>query len=99
MGQLPRRIIVGFVDNSALKDSLGHNIFHFHHYNISFIACYVNGVQFPSKVYQPNFERKLCNREFEGLFKGLNQNMSDSSMNLDKFSFLKGSRIIERFWI
>ncbi|RWS19834.1 uncharacterized protein B4U80_02524 [Leptotrombidium deliense] len=29
MGQLPRRIIVGFVDNSALKGSLGNTLFAF----------------------------------------------------------------------
>lgn len=93
LGQLPRRILVSCIHNTAFNGSLSKNPFYFHHFNLSFIACYVDGVQYPTKAYQPNYKRKLYNREYEGLFKALNQNMSDSTINLNRFDYIKGNTV------
>ena len=55
LGQLPKRIIIGFVDNKAFNGHRALNPFNFEHININFLCLYVDGVQVPSKPLQPNF--------------------------------------------
>ncbi|EFN79148.1 Uncharacterized protein F54H12.2, partial [Harpegnathos saltator] len=49
LGQIPKRIIVGFVDNKAFNDARHLNPFNFQHYGINFFSLYVDGAQIPSR--------------------------------------------------
>ena len=42
-GQLPKRAVIGFVDNDAYNGVIGKNPFNFKHHNINFIALYKDG--------------------------------------------------------
>ena len=55
LDQLPKRIIIGFVNNKAFNGDRALNSFNFEHFNINFLCLYVDGVQVPSKPLQPNF--------------------------------------------
>lgn len=55
LGQLPKRIIIGFVDNRAFNGDRSLNPFNFKHFNINYLSLYIDGVQVPSKPLQPNF--------------------------------------------
>ncbi|XP_014215746.1 uncharacterized protein F54H12.2-like [Copidosoma floridanum] len=55
LGQLPKRIILGFVDNKAFNRDRKMNPFNFQNYSINFLSLYVDGVQVPSKLLQPTF--------------------------------------------
>ena len=55
LGQLPKRIIIGFVNNKAFNGDRAFNPFNFEHFIINFLCLYVDGVQVPSKPLQPNF--------------------------------------------
>ncbi|XP_031789053.1 uncharacterized protein F54H12.2-like [Nasonia vitripennis] len=55
LGQIPKRIIIGFEDNKALNGNRKFNPFNFQHFNINYISLYVDGVQIPSKPLQPRF--------------------------------------------
>jgi len=57
LGQLPKRIIVGFVDNKAFNGDRKLNPFNFKNYGINFFALYADGMQIPSRPLQPNFSR------------------------------------------
>lgn len=56
LGQLPKRIIVGFVNNKAFNGDRQLNPFNFDNFNINFLCLYVDGVQIPSKPLQPDFK-------------------------------------------
>lgn len=49
-GQLPRRIFIACVDNGAFNGSLKKDPFNFNHYNINYLACFLDGVQYPIKA-------------------------------------------------
>lgn len=55
LGQLPKRIIIGFVDNKAFNGDHTLNPFNFRHHGINYLSLYVDGVQIPSKPLQPDF--------------------------------------------
>lgn len=55
LGQLPTRVILGLVSNKAFNGSSKHNPYNFDHYNVNFLALYVDGQQVPAKALQPDF--------------------------------------------
>jgi hypothetical protein len=67
LGDLPNRIIVGFVDSLAYngKDTL--DPFNFEHFNINHISLVHDGSQIPAVAYEPDFEKGLFRREYLGL--------------------------------
>jgi hypothetical protein len=93
MGQLPRRIFVFMVPNDAFNGSLAKDPFFFKHYDLNYMAAFLDGVQYPVKAFQPNFENNLYQREFMGLFQALNQNGTDSFFNCDRNQFKNGNTI------
>ena len=64
IGQLPRRIYLGFVSNDAYSGNYKKNPFAFDHCNITSLACFVNDIQFPQRAYRPNFEKDQYLREY-----------------------------------
>ena len=58
LGQLPKRIIIGFINNKAFNGDRKLNPFNFEHFNINFLCLYVDGIQVPSKPLQPDFTTK-----------------------------------------
>lgn len=93
IGQLPRRLFVGCVGNSALNGSKTENPFYFSHYNISNAVCYLDGIQYPSNPYQPDFEKNLYVREYSGLFQAMNMNSTESTINIKRKDYIKGNTI------
>jgi len=55
-GQLPRRIILGFVESKAFNGSLHDNPFNFQHFKIRNIQLRVNGQTKPLEMIDMNFE-------------------------------------------
>jgi len=47
---VPDRILIVLVKNAAFVGSVSTNPFHFHHYDMSNLVLYVNGVQHPSEA-------------------------------------------------
>jgi hypothetical protein len=72
-GQLPKRMLIGFVSNKAFKGDLSSNPFNFQHFSITNMAIFVDGVQVPSIAYSPDFDNNLYMREFGSLYRYINQ--------------------------
>ncbi|XP_070170429.1 uncharacterized protein F54H12.2-like [Polyergus mexicanus] len=72
LGQLPKRIIVGFVNNKAFNGDRKLNPFNFKNYGINFFSLYVDGMQIPSRPLQPIFspEEPLYVEAYQTLFAG-----------------------------
>ncbi|XP_072766276.1 uncharacterized protein F54H12.2-like [Anoplolepis gracilipes] len=72
LGQLPKRIIVSFVNNKAFNGDRKLNPFNFKNWGINFFSLYVDGMQIPSKPLQPIFsvEKPLYVEAYQTLFSG-----------------------------
>jgi hypothetical protein len=89
IGQLPTRLILGFVSNAAYNGSINKNPFKFDHYNLNYL-CILNGNQMiPSKPYQPDFEKDLYARSYLSLFTDLNRYHNSPNVNIN-FEEYKG---------
>ncbi|XP_053903605.1 uncharacterized protein F54H12.2-like [Malaclemys terrapin pileata] len=90
LGQLPKMLVLGFVDNYAFSGSYAKNPFHFKHYDINFVALYVDGEQIPTKPLQPDFEAGRCMREYMNLVQTAGKHMKDRSLLIDREEFAQG---------
>lgn len=86
-GQIPRRMFVGFVDSDGFTGSYSKSPYSFHHNHVTFAAAYIDGTQYPTKAYTPDFSNGLYCREFLALYQSLNQNYSDTYMTLDYLKY------------
>lgn len=91
-GQMPKRIIIGCVDNDAFNGDYKKSPFEFKHYNINFIGAYVDGQPVPHNPLQPNFEKNQCVRAYYNLFtaaenRGLYLSRTEFSQGYSLFLF------------
>lgn len=63
LGQLLKLISTGLVDSVSFSGNCAKNTFNFKHYDVNFVALYMNGEQTPVILLQPNFENRCCIRE------------------------------------
>jgi hypothetical protein len=56
LGQLPKRLVIGFVESDALNANIGKNRFDFKHYKMNFVALNVDGRHIPTIPLQLDFE-------------------------------------------
>ncbi|XP_074604008.1 uncharacterized protein F54H12.2-like [Brevipalpus obovatus] len=92
-GILPRRVIVGFVDDSSFKGSLKSSPYRFKNLSITNITLNVSGTQVPSIAYTPDFDANQFSREFYGLFKYLNQNEGVPQLKIDMQEYKDGKTL------
>ena len=92
MGQIPKRIIVGMVRSESFNGAVKTNPFYFEHNSIDFIALHVNGEQFPSKAFKPDFAEGLFMREYHSVFTDTNMD-GDQSNNIDRADYKLGSTL------
>ncbi|XP_067406036.1 uncharacterized protein F54H12.2-like [Emydura macquarii macquarii] len=90
LGQLPKTLVLGFVDNDAFSGNYAKNPFHFKHYDINFVALYVDGEQIPTKPLQPDFEAGRCVREYMNLVQTAGKHMKDRAPLIDRVEFAQG---------
>ena len=94
IGALPRRLFVVLMENEAFNGSLAHEMYTFKHHDLSSIAVFADGVQFPQVAFTPDFETKQCAREFIALYRSLDQNGTDSYMRMSMDEYIKDKVII-----
>ena len=90
LGQLPKRIIIGFVKNKAFNGDRALN-FNLEHFNINFLCLYVDGVHVPSKPLQPNFRgNQLYIDEYHTLFPGTGVHFRNQGNQISRESYPNG---------
>ncbi|KAH1183194.1 hypothetical protein KIL84_004686 [Mauremys mutica] len=77
--QLLKKLVIGFIDKDTFSGSYVKNPFNFTHYNINFVALYVDGEQVPAKPLQPDFENGSCVREYMQLGQATGKYVKDWS--------------------
>lgn len=96
MGQMPSRIILGFVSNSAYNGRISLNPFNFRHYDLSYLCILDQGKMVPSKPYSPNFTNNTYVRSYLSLFTDLGRYHSSQNINID-YDEYKGGYTLHAF--
>ncbi|XP_023241945.1 uncharacterized protein F54H12.2-like [Centruroides sculpturatus] len=68
IGQLPYRITLGLVSNSAFNGNVKRNPFNFKNYDLNYICLSKDNQMIPSKPYTPDYTNKIYARNFISLF-------------------------------
>ena len=89
-GQLPRRIILGFVTNRAFNGHGQNNPFNFQNLRLNYLTVNTDNQQFPSQPLQPNYANEETVREFHQLYSGLGLINSNSGVGVTLDQFMKG---------
>lgn len=90
IGQLPTRLILGFVSNTAYNGSIGKNPFNFENYNLNYLCVLNDSLMIPAKPYQPNFNNALYARSYLSLFTDLNRYHQSSNININYEEYKNG---------
>lgn len=90
LGQVPKRCIVGFVNNAAFNGSLTKNPFNFENYEMSSFCLYIDGQQIPSKALQPSFENNIFTAAYHTLFSGTGIHFLNEGNGISREQYAKG---------
>ena len=93
-GRIPKRVIIGFVDNSGYTGDLLKNPFNFKHCSISQFQLFVNGVGVPSEPIVMNMGTNEYTRAYNTLFKGTSVKHHNFSHQITKEAFVNGSFLL-----
>ncbi|XP_033218153.1 uncharacterized protein F54H12.2-like [Belonocnema kinseyi] len=92
LGQMPKRIIIRFVDNIAFNGNGNKNTFNFQNYKINHPSLYVDGTQIPSEPLQPSFgDKKFYVEAYHTLFSGTGIHFLNEGNNIDRDNYPAGN--------
>ncbi|XP_044597353.1 uncharacterized protein F54H12.2-like [Cotesia glomerata] len=90
-GQIPRRLIIGFVDNKAFNGDATMNPFNFRNFGINYLSLYVDGRQIPSKPLQPDYGARMNYVDaYHTLFSGTGIHFLNEGNTIDRFEYPNG---------
>ena len=91
LGQIPKRCIVGFVDNSAFNGNLKLNPFNFNNYTMNSFSLYIDGQQIPSKPLQPCFSSENASTlAYHTLFSGTGMHFLNEGNDISREEYADG---------
>lgn len=90
LGQLPKRCIIGFVENKAFNGDLSLNPYNFQNFRHNFLSFYLDSVQIPSTPLTPDFTNHLYTRSYHTLFSGSGIHFSDTGNCVTKDEYPHG---------
>ena len=93
LGQLPKRLIIGFVTNAAFNGDLKKNPFNFQHFNLNYLSLYMDGEQVPSKPLQPIFTGTGAPKyimAYHTLFSGTGIQFTDAGNDISRDDYPEG---------
>ena len=93
LGILPNRIAMVLITDAMMAGGYQQNPFEFQHYNLNHLCLYVNGEQFPSKPFNPNFANNLYIREYHSLFEAFGIQFSDRTLSISRSDYPNGFTI------
>lgn len=90
IGQVPTKIIIGFVSNEAFNGKHNKNPFKFHHYDLNYLSVLEGSQMFPSKPFTLDFSNKIYARSYLSLFTDLNRYHNSQNINISYDEFPSG---------
>jgi hypothetical protein len=89
-GQIPTRLILGCVDNTAFNGSVGRNPFNFQNYDLREISVYLDGQNYSIKPLTANFETGQYISAYMSMFSGIGKENRDEGNDISRTDFGSG---------
>ena len=90
LGQLPKKLTLGFVSTTSFHGNVNHNPFYFKHYNLNHLALHIGGRSIPAKPLEPNFAADLYLRTYLQLLAAQGVDAADHAIHLSYEDFKAG---------
>lgn len=90
LGQIPKRCIIGFVQNSAFNGTFNANPFNFHNHGLNLFGFYVDGQQIPSKALITSFNDNSFISAYHTIFSGTGIHFLNDGNAIAKEDFANG---------
>lgn len=90
LGQIPKRIVLGLVENTAFNGAYNKNPFNFQHFKATHVGVYVNGESMPMKALQLNFDQNQYLMGYMSLFAGTGKLYHDQGNAITREEYPKG---------
>ena len=90
LGQVPRRLVIGLVENTAYNGNFKRNPFHFQHFNARQVGVYINGEASPMKALELNFEQSQYLKGYMSLFLGTGNLFHDKGLQIERYEYPQG---------
>jgi hypothetical protein len=91
-GQLPIRVVVGFIKNEALNGNSKLNPFNFEHFNLNYLSLNLDGVPVNGRAFTPSFsdENPNCLLSYFSTFAGTGIFTSDDGWGINRDDYSQG---------
>ena len=89
-GQMPRRVIIGFVSNAAFNGGNKANPFNFRHFGLNFLSLSRGNQNFPSQPLTPDFANSIYLRAYDGLCSALGVSEEDRGFLINRQNYSSG---------
>lgn len=76
-GQMPKRLVIGFVPNASFNGDFTKNPFNFKNYKVKKLEVSINGDTISTRPFEPDFTNYLYLRSYLSLYQGLGKFGSD----------------------
>ncbi len=90
LGQVPTRVVIGFVDNSAFNGAYNKNPFNFKHYNLTSLSLQVDGQEQACRPIHANFQTGETVRAYMSLFTDTGKAFRDEGLDIDRDEYARG---------
>ncbi|GFV77970.1 uncharacterized protein F54H12.2 [Trichonephila clavipes] len=87
LGQRPKKLFVGCVDNEAFHGAFSKSPYEFKHFNLNFIGVYVDGQPVPHNPLELDFSKDQYIRAYQTLFVGTHRMGQDRWNRRDQSQF------------
>ncbi|GFR32989.1 uncharacterized protein F54H12.2 [Trichonephila clavata] len=95
IGQVPARLIMGMVSNTAYNGDFSNNPFNFKHYDLSYLCLLDGNRMIPSKPYQPKFDTSNSySKCYMSLFTDLGRYHKDQDINISYSEYKDGYTLL-----
>ena len=88
-GKLPKQIILGFIDHTAYSGNFKKNPFAFENFDISGLCLRINGVSYPTKPYQVDFETGNYSLLYDDLIRNIGIAHQNESVGITIDTYIK----------
>ena len=93
-GEVPTRLVVGFVKSQAYNGDYHLNPFHFEHFDVSDIGFFVNGEATPRPAYKLDIENGIYLQGLNSLYKITGKTMENSDIGITREMYQQGYTLI-----
>ena len=93
-GEVPTRLVVGFVKSQAYNGDYHLNPFHFEHFDVSDIGFFVNGEATPHPAYKLDIENGIYLQGLNSLYKITGKTMENSDIGITRETYQQGYTLI-----